>query len=118
MDFLEGEKSPAKSKPVVVQQKKKESTEKVVNGDSSKKSAKKKQQPKEHREVLKMTNNAQFEKDVRKLSPDDLVSMLDATKTHFPTNRSMWIKDVAAYLNHCLPYEVPDSVFEGKSSGQ
>lgn len=112
MDFLEGEKP----KPVLAKQEKKEPAVKMLNGGSPKKAAKKKP-PKEHREALKMTTNPHFEKDVKRLNLEDLISMLETTKTHFPTSRLTWLKDVAAYLNHCIPYEVADSVFEGQPSG-
>lgn len=96
---------------------KKEILDKVVNGGSPKKAAKKKS-AKEPRDNVRMTSSPQFEKDVKKLSLEDLISMLDTTKAHFPGNKLIWLKDVAAYLNHCLPYEVADSIFEGKSIGK
>lgn len=116
MDFLEGEKPPAKPKPVEIKPKKEEPAEKTMNGGSPKKVAKKKA-AKEFREVLKMTTNPQFVIDVRDINLEDLLSMLETTKTHYPSTKLIWLKDVAAYLNHCISYEVADSVFDGKSLG-
>lgn len=122
MDFLEGEKPIPKPKlPVEIKVQKEDIAEKAMNGGmnggSPKKVAKKKA-PKEFKQVLKMTTNPQFEKDVRKFNLDDLVSMLETTKTHYPSTKLIWLKDVAAYLNHCIPYEVVDSIFEGKPLGK
>ena len=49
----------------------------------------------------------------------DLETLLLKDKTTFPDNPSVWLKDLAAYLNVKLDCVAePDPVFEGKPQGK
>lgn len=62
----------------------------------------------------KFTAEKSFENEVRKVSLHDIQMMMTESKTHFPDTKSIWLKDVAAYLNTLVPYEVSDPLFNGK----
>src|SRR5258705_6246596 len=51
-------------------------------------------------------------------SASELENMITNSRDHFPESPSIWLKDVAAYLNHLLPYEAEDPVFSNRTLGK
>jgi hypothetical protein len=62
----------------------------------------------------RFTSDKSFENDVKKITVNDIRSMLTESKTHFPDSKSLWLKDIAVYINTLIPYEVTDPIFTGK----
>lgn len=43
--------------------------------------------------------------------------MIQTSRDSFPESSSIWLKDMASYLNHLLAFEADDPVFTGKPLG-
>ena len=112
--FIRGDNKKPKvnyDTPVLVASEVKEKDPKT-NGVEKKK-AKPKAKPVE---VIKkrFTNERSFEKDVKAVRVEDIRLMINESKTHFPDSKTLWLKDIATYINVLVPYHVSDPVFSGK----
>lgn len=59
----------------------------------------------------RFTGDKSFDPDVRQVKLDDLVRVFGESRIHFADTQSIWLKDMAAYLNHLLPYELSEPAF-------
>lgn len=103
-----------------------------TNGSLPKPPVNRRKQPQPEKPSFKhkYTNDKSFDPDVKQIRQEDLLSVLCESKIHFvgeslifsfdkssfltPQSsssdaQSIWLKDMAAYLNHLLPYQLPSS---------
>ena len=116
--FIQDNK-PVKGKHIIPVPLQPTETKENVNGKANgnlvdKKKKVKSTKQKEHSVKKKFTTNPSFEPDVKRISGGDIQALLVESKTHFPDSKSIWLKDVTAYLNSLIQYEVVDPVFSGK----
>ncbi|XP_013789846.1 transmembrane protein 214-like [Limulus polyphemus] len=48
------------------------------------------------------------------LNSDDFLSLLETVQTNFPNTPSVWLKDLASYINEKMNVDISDPVFTGK----
>jgi len=90
-----------------------DSTDKLANGDQKKNAAKKKSyKTPEAPAKRKFTHDKSFEPDLKKVRVGDIRDMLSQSRVHFPDSKSIWLKDITAYINQLIPYEVSDPLFK------
>ena len=56
----------------------------------------------------RFTSDKSFDPDIVSIRLDDLLRVFSESRIHFADTQSIWLKDMAAYLNHLLPYELSD----------
>lgn len=62
----------------------------------------------------RFTGDKSFEPDVRSVQLSDLMKVYHESQVHFADAPSIWLKDMAAYLNHLLPFQLSEPAFRSR----
>ncbi|RWS25357.1 transmembrane protein 214-like protein [Leptotrombidium deliense] len=57
-----------------------------------------------------------LEECIKEIKVNDLVTILGEVKAKFPDNPSIWLKDLASFINQLIVADIPDPLFPGKQT--